>query len=160
MYGGIPDTLTALPDQARVFSGWTGSAAALCGHKNPCQLTIPAGTFSFGAKFVKNRVSITVHKVGIGRVVSSPSGISCGARCSASYAVGTRVPSRDGCDAHSLDGRVRKHPLDLCFRGEAGRDGNRETRQVAGPREQPWLKDVVTIATGREGFEPSTLGLK
>ena len=86
---GIVVTLTATPDRFSEFAGWSGS----CEGTGPtCSLTMDRAKGAT-ATFVKKRFDVTVEKTGTGdgSVVSQPSGIDCGATCTANYPAGTMV---------------------------------------------------------------------
>jgi List-Bact-rpt repeat protein len=78
-------TLTATPDAGSTFSGWSGGP---CQGSGPtCSFSV-AGDASVTAEFNRKLVTLTVHKLGRGTVTSSPTGISCGGRCSQRFAPG------------------------------------------------------------------------
>ncbi|MBF0486691.1 MAG: VCBS repeat-containing protein, partial [Nitrospirae bacterium] len=86
---GTAVILTATPDSGYNFSSWTGCDSV---SSNQCTITISsdkAVTATFAAVPVNKQ--LTVSKTGNGTITSSPSGISCGSACSASYASGTAV---------------------------------------------------------------------
>ena len=82
--------LTATPDTGSTFAGWGGA----CSGTGGCSVTMDAAK-SVSANFTANPgpFTLTVAKsgTGTGTVTSTPSGISCGATCSASFANGTVV---------------------------------------------------------------------
>src|SRR5205823_5100578 len=86
---GTQVTLTATPAQGSTFQGWSGGG---CASTNPCTLTLTANT-TVVANFARPRFTLAVSPqgTGSGTVTSSPTGINCGATCSASFASGTQV---------------------------------------------------------------------
>jgi hypothetical protein len=89
---GTVVTLTATPAAGSTFAGWSGA----CSGTGACTLTMngnSAVTATFNTSGTS--LSLSVKKAGplasFGTVTSSPSGINCGATCSASYASGTIV---------------------------------------------------------------------
>jgi hypothetical protein len=87
---GTVVNLTATPDSGSTFAGWSGA----CTGTGACSVTMDAAK-SVGANFSANAgpFTLTVSKSGngTGTVTSTPSGISCGTTCSASFASGTVV---------------------------------------------------------------------
>jgi hypothetical protein len=86
---GTVVTLTASPNAGSAFIGWSGAG---CSGTGTCQVTMDAPT-SVTATFTPVSYSMTVKKSGsgTGTVTSSPSGITCGSTCSASFNVGAVV---------------------------------------------------------------------
>jgi hypothetical protein len=86
---GTSVTLTASPASGSTFAGWSGSG---CTGTGTCTVTMDA-VKSVSAAFTLNQNSLTVSKTGTGSgtVTSLPTGIDCGATCSASYSSGTSV---------------------------------------------------------------------
>ncbi len=87
---GTPVTLTAAASAGSSFTGWSGAG---CSGTGTCQVTMSAAqsvtaTFTATQSFL---LSVTDAGTGTGTVTSNPSGINCGATCSASYASGTPV---------------------------------------------------------------------
>ncbi|CAK0773005.1 hypothetical protein CCP4SC76_5670002 [Gammaproteobacteria bacterium] len=82
-------TLTAAPTAGNVFTGWSGDCT---GTSNTCTVN-PATPKSVTATFttVTTPFSLSISRVGSGTVTSSPSGIDCGATCSASFNSGMTV---------------------------------------------------------------------
>ena len=83
-------TLTAIAAAGQSFAGWTG---ACTGAATSCTVTQDQAR-TVGATFrtiTDNSFALNVAVSGNGSVASSPSGISCGSVCSASYAAGTAV---------------------------------------------------------------------
>jgi hypothetical protein len=87
---GTVVSLTAAPDSGFTFAGWSGA----CSGTGACSVTMDAAK-SVSANFTANPgpFTLTVAKsgAGAGTVTSTPSGISCGTTCSASFASGTVV---------------------------------------------------------------------
>jgi len=87
---GAVVNLTATPDSGSTFAGWSG----VCSGTGACSVTMDAAK-SVSANFTANPgpFTLTVAKSGLGTgtVTSTPSGISCGTTCSASFANGTVV---------------------------------------------------------------------
>jgi uncharacterized repeat protein (TIGR03803 family) len=86
---GTQVTLTATPAIGSSFAGWGGA----CSGTGTCTVTMNAdqsvsATFFTGSKY---NLSVSVFGSPGGTVTSSPSGIDCGATCSASFAQGTPV---------------------------------------------------------------------
>jgi YVTN family beta-propeller protein len=88
--GGTSVTLTASANAGSMFSGWTGGG---CSGTSPCVIdltndTTVSATFTVIPSFL---LSVTDAGTGSGTVTSNPSGINCGATCSASFQSGTQV---------------------------------------------------------------------
>lgn len=83
-------TLNAYPSAGSLFAGWRGACS---GRNTICDITLDTSK-NVEATFERATARLSVSVVGRGRVVSTPLGISCPARCSASYPVGTRVALR------------------------------------------------------------------
>jgi hypothetical protein len=83
---GQPFTLTAVPATGWVFSGW---GASCHGVKRTCELPARRAA-SVTATFVESgtRYPVAVTKAGKGKVTSTPAGVRCGARCTASFLAG------------------------------------------------------------------------
>jgi hypothetical protein len=82
-------TLAAVADGGVIFSGWSGG----CQGKAGCELVLDKD-LTVSATFARAdslRRQVTVLVDGRGKILSSPSGIDCGASCSASYDEGTTV---------------------------------------------------------------------
>ncbi len=89
-------SLTATPSAGAVFLGWSGA----CNGSGACTVNMNAAksvTAFFG-------YTLTVDKTGSGdgSVSSEPSGISCGATCSAGYSAGTLVTLTATADTRSI----------------------------------------------------------
>ncbi len=80
---GTEVTLTATPDAAALFLGWSGA----CAGTGACTLTIDQTT-GVTAHFAH---SLTVSRNGTGTVSSTPAGIDCGATCTGVFEHGTAV---------------------------------------------------------------------
>ncbi len=96
---GTPVTLTATPDASSIFTGWSGD----CSGTGSCQVTIDQAR-SVTATFALKAFDLTVSKqgAGSGQVSSSPTGISCGDGCQASFTAGTAVTLTATPDASSI----------------------------------------------------------
>ncbi|MBU6482923.1 MAG: FG-GAP repeat protein, partial [Nitrospirae bacterium] len=83
---GTPISIIPAPNSASNFSGWTngtGSVTASCSNATgACTFTLTANT-SITANF--NLPVLSVVLVGTGTVTSSPTGIDCGATCTAAF---------------------------------------------------------------------------
>ena len=86
--GGSSVTLTATAGTNSRFTGWSGA----CTGTGACVVSMTAAR-SVTATFDVSRYTLSVSRSGegAGSVSSSPSGISCGATCSASMAAGASV---------------------------------------------------------------------
>jgi hypothetical protein len=86
---GTMVTLTAVPAASSTFTGWTGAG---CSGTGTCTVTVTAA-ISVTATFTLRRYTLTtaLAGTGLGTVVSSPAGISCGTDCSEDYDHGTAV---------------------------------------------------------------------
>jgi hypothetical protein len=85
---GTAFTLTATPGDGERFVGWSGA----CTGTGDCALTMDAQK-SVTATFARELVRLTLRASikGKGRVASSPLGISCPGKCSASFNSGTSL---------------------------------------------------------------------
>jgi alpha-tubulin suppressor-like RCC1 family protein len=86
---GTSVTLTATPDVNSTFTGWSGSG---CSGTGLCTVSMTAPhsvTATFAA--IPHEISVAVTGAGAGSVISTPSGISCGSTCSATFNSGTLV---------------------------------------------------------------------
>jgi hypothetical protein len=82
--------LEARPTASLAFLGWTGACS---GRSSSC--TVPMdGDKRVGVSFGRGTFKLTVSVRGPGRVISSPSGIACASRCTASFSRGGRVVLR------------------------------------------------------------------
>ncbi len=83
--------LTAAAADGHRFIGWSGA----CRGDGRCDITDDARTVAVGARFVEDddarSLRVVTRGVGVGRVVSRPSGIDCGEVCTASFQRGSRV---------------------------------------------------------------------
>jgi List-Bact-rpt repeat protein/PASTA domain-containing protein len=98
---GTTVTLTPAADSGSQFVEWTGA----CTGFGTCEVTMSAAK-SVGAKFdliptPKHALSVTKSGTGTGKVTSSPSGIDCGATCSAEFDQGTEVTLTPSASAGS-----------------------------------------------------------
>ncbi len=86
---GTTVTVTAVPASGATFAGWSGAAT---GTANPVTLTVN-GNLSLSAAFTGTTYALSVTRAGTGSgtVTSSPSGITCGTACTASFSSGTSV---------------------------------------------------------------------
>ena len=90
--GGVVVTLTATPASGSVFSGWSGDCS---GTASTCQLTMDrvhdvTATFATSSQ---PQQTLQLIKAGAssGRVSSNPTGIDCGAQCTAQFDRGTAL---------------------------------------------------------------------
>jgi streptogramin lyase len=89
---GSPVTLTATASAGSTFAGWSNGQCN--GSTAPCQVTLTGAdieTAVFNQTMVPELLTVNKSGTGSGTVTSSPSGINCGAMCSASYQQGTQV---------------------------------------------------------------------
>ncbi len=88
---GTELTVTATPGAGSSFAGFGGSggSASACA-TSPCTFTITEET-PLSAKFDQVKHKLLVEKSGNGKVLSAPSGISCGTTCEFSFVEGTSV---------------------------------------------------------------------
>jgi Divergent InlB B-repeat domain len=89
--GGSIVTLTASASSGSAFAGWSGGG---CSGTASCAITLNAATTvtaNFAAVAVTDTLSVQLGGTGSGTVTSSPSGISCGPTCNASFQPGTPV---------------------------------------------------------------------
>jgi len=83
-------TLTASAISGSIFSGWSGGGCS--GTTSTCVVHMTANTTTVSATFVTPDFTLSVSKVGDGRVKSSPGdGIDCGPSCIATFASGTKI---------------------------------------------------------------------
>lgn len=97
---GSTVTLTATPVSGSTFTGWGGA----CSGTGTCSVTMSSNqavTATFAAGTTSYTLSVTKSGTGTGTVSSSPSGISCGSTCSASYTSGTSVTLSAAADTGS-----------------------------------------------------------
>ena len=83
---GAQVTLNETPASGYSFTGWSGA----CSGTGSCVVSMNAAE-SVSATFTQITYSLSVGVSGSGTVTSSPSGISCGTTCSASYTGGMQV---------------------------------------------------------------------
>jgi lysozyme len=95
---GDPVTLTATPAAGATLLRWTGACAA-AGSAPTCTVTV-RGRVSATAVF-GYAVDVAVKGTGGGTVTSSPSGIDCGADCSADLPFGTNLTLTESPDSAS-----------------------------------------------------------
>ncbi|MFA5026886.1 MAG: LamG-like jellyroll fold domain-containing protein, partial [Candidatus Methylomirabilota bacterium] len=95
---GTSVTLTATPDAGSIFAGWSGA----CSGTATCAVTMDAGK-NVTATFTLPTITLALTKegTGAGSVTSTPTGISCGPTCSASFAANTVVTLTATPDATS-----------------------------------------------------------
>ncbi len=82
--------LTATPGTGQSFTGWSGACA---GSASSCQVTmnqLRSVSASFAPAVGTNAI-LSVSLTGSGSVASLPAGISCGATCTASFAINSQV---------------------------------------------------------------------
>jgi tetratricopeptide (TPR) repeat protein len=76
------------------FAGWSGD----CDHTNQCIIADDSHRTAVQARFVADARALTltvdIHGDGLGRVISRPSGVDCGALCATSLRRGTRLVLR------------------------------------------------------------------
>ncbi len=96
---GDPSIFTATPSAGYAFDHWTGA----CDNQGATCTLLVNGDKAAYAYFSANSYTLTVAKdgTGTGTVTSSPSGINCGATCSAAYTYGTDVTLTPSPDAGS-----------------------------------------------------------
>jgi hypothetical protein len=95
---GTDVTLTATPNTASTFTGWSGA----CTGTGACTTTLDQAR-NVTAGFAAKQLPLTVTKAGTGagNVRSTPAGIDCGTTCSATFAHGTQVTLTPTPDASS-----------------------------------------------------------
>jgi hypothetical protein len=91
---GTHVTLTESPAAGSTFAGWSGGGCS--GTATTCQVTVTAdtsvtATFNPSGPPPNPTLTVTKSGSGSGTVSSSPSGIDCGATCSAQFTSGTAV---------------------------------------------------------------------
>ncbi len=84
---GTSVVLTATPDANMTFDGWSGGG---CSGTTPCTVSITAAT-TVTATFSLQKIKLTITPKGNGSVKSLPTGIDCGATCTASFDYGTQI---------------------------------------------------------------------
>ncbi|HEX4870774.1 MAG TPA: DUF4394 domain-containing protein, partial [Nevskiaceae bacterium] len=87
---GTSVTLSAAPADGFFFAGWSGGG---CSGTGACVVTLDASK-TVSATFTavsQTAVMVTLAGDGTGRVLSTPAGIDCGTRCSASFNAGTTI---------------------------------------------------------------------
>ena len=90
---GTSVTLTATPNSGSTFTGWS----APCTGTGSCTVTVSAATAITATFTVSSttpppvQLTVSAAGTGTGTITSSPSGITCGQTCSASFASGTSV---------------------------------------------------------------------
>ena len=86
---GTTVTLTALPFNNSIFSGWSGGG---CSGTGPCTVTLGLPqTVTATFTLIRHTLDVTKSGAGSGVVTSSPSGINCGTVCSQDYITGTEI---------------------------------------------------------------------
>jgi len=84
---GTAITVIATPNSVSNFTGWT---ATVCSGTGDCNFTLTANT-TVTANFNRPTLSVVLAGTGTGSVSSTPSGINCGATCSAVFDKGTSI---------------------------------------------------------------------
>ncbi|MEN9681417.1 MAG: hypothetical protein RLZZ627_1310 [Pseudomonadota bacterium] len=84
---GTSVSLTATPASGAQFTGWSGACS---GTTSSCSVNL-ANPALVTANFSQPSFALTVSKNGNGSVTSTPSGIDCGAICSATFTSGATV---------------------------------------------------------------------
>jgi YVTN family beta-propeller protein len=85
---GTTITLTASAAAGSSFTGWSGGG---CSGTGSCVITPTADTTVIATFTTIPSSMLSVASAGSGAVTSNPSGINCGATCSASFETGTQV---------------------------------------------------------------------
>lgn len=101
---GTVVSLTATADSlTSTFAGWT-SGPCSGNSNNPCTFTLSGSDVSATASFALAQRTLTVSKTGTGSgvVTSNPTGINCGATCSAQFSHGSSVTLTATDDAGSV----------------------------------------------------------
>jgi P2-related tail formation protein len=94
---GTTVTLSAAPSSGSIFAGWSGggcTGTGACTVKIGNNTTVTATFNTSAPPPPPGTFTVTVTKVengGTGNVTSSPTGIDCGATCTASFASGTSI---------------------------------------------------------------------
>lgn len=86
---GTSVTLVAAPATDNDFDGWADDGAA-CANNTTCTVSMVSAR-QLRASFSRKRQRLTLTVNGSGTVTSAPSGIDCGASCSANYPTGTSI---------------------------------------------------------------------
>jgi hypothetical protein len=95
--GGTVVTLTAVPANGSIFSGWSGHADCADGNVVVSAAIQCTATFTVSAAVVAHTLNVTVANevtakgAASGRVFSNPAGIDCGSDCTESYPIGRIV---------------------------------------------------------------------
>ena len=97
---GAVVTLTAAPDAASRFVGWSGGGCEGAG-TNPCDVTVNESKLVTAQFEPNNTLTVTKTGSGSGRVVSNDGRIDCGADCNEIYAAATLVTLTAAPDAGS-----------------------------------------------------------
>ena len=84
-------TLTASAASGSTFAGWSGACTGTGTCTVPAATAAQSVTATFTASATSQTLTVTRAGTGTGTVSSSPTGISCGSTCSASFASGTSV---------------------------------------------------------------------
>ncbi|MEO7035700.1 MAG: hypothetical protein ABI548_17350 [Polyangiaceae bacterium] len=95
---GTSVVLTATPGAGSVFTGWTGGG---CIGTDPCTVPVNVATQVTAAFAILEHVTVTKSGAGTGTVTSTPTGISCGATCSAGFTYGAPVTLSAVADPNS-----------------------------------------------------------
>ncbi|MFM9053808.1 MAG: InlB B-repeat-containing protein, partial [Solirubrobacterales bacterium] len=80
---GTPVTLTATAAAGSTFTGWSGSG---CSGTGTCSVTMSWARSVTATFAIARLLTVATAGAGTGSVSSSPSGITCGATCTASFA--------------------------------------------------------------------------
>ncbi|WP_200154164.1 InlB B-repeat-containing protein, partial [Chromatium okenii] len=88
-------TLTATPNAGSTFTGWSGD----CSGTGTCIVTMDA-VKNVTATFAITQHTLSINKVGNGRVFTDDSVINCGATCSSNFDYGTIVTLKTSPDAN------------------------------------------------------------
>jgi hypothetical protein len=85
---GTTVTLTATPDVASIFAGWSGGG---CAGTGPCTVVLTGPTEVTAIFASVSGLTVIRAGTGTGTVTSAPAGITCGTECSAPFPNATSV---------------------------------------------------------------------